>query len=297
MRKSQLNPQKALVELYRAAEKFTGGKPSVDGVRKAARGYGVVFTDSDASRWLAPFIAKYANGELSTNRTTSQKSSNDFKHDSRTTIEPLIEHKSNDSRTTIERVAALTRGKGIPVQSTTSEPNGSSVPPPPKSRAQSQRVALVVPVVDFGPDESAVASVLANDAAQRADGKIATSVLSGLRAKLERHRVKHGDDALRHGLQVATDRGKGADYACGVARQFVPGEEATKAAGVRQILVAPNPSDLLRRACDIPANQNWREELGWTPEEIARHDAALIDERQWLFKQGRIASPEMPASW
>ena len=78
---------------------------------------------------------------------------------------------------------------------------------------------------DFGDLENDVISVIANDAAERRDGKIAPSVLDGLRQRLARARDRYGVDAFRGGLEIALDRGKGAAYAAGCMKRWSPTDE------------------------------------------------------------------------
>lgn len=101
----------------------------------------------------------------------------------------------------------------------------NALPPPGVETVPSRRRIEPVRVDDsFGDLEPLVVSVLALDAAKRKDGKIADTVVDSLRQKLARHRERHGVDAVRHGLEVALDKGIGVDYACGVAKRHKPGE-------------------------------------------------------------------------
>jgi hypothetical protein len=77
-----------------------------------------------------------------------------------------------------------------------------------------------------------VERLVANDAARRQDGKIADSVVEGdllvLRRAYERHLrvdVATGLAALRRGVDVALDKGKGLRFAAGCVRHYDPVRE------------------------------------------------------------------------
>jgi hypothetical protein len=90
------------------------------------------------------------------------------------------------------------------------------------------RVAPVRLHDDFGDLENDVTSVIANDAAERRDGKISANVLDGLRQRLARARDRYGVDAFSAGLEIALDRSKGAAYATGCMKRWQPNAEGPR---------------------------------------------------------------------
>lgn len=91
-----------------------------------------------------------------------------------------------------------------------------------KTHSPRIRVESAASDVTFGERERDVLSVLANDAGERKDGKIAESVLNGLRLRLAYALEVYGADAFLAGLQIALERGKGAAYAIGCMKRYKP---------------------------------------------------------------------------
>lgn len=111
------------------------------------------------------------------------------------------------------------RNKTIDIDSDVNElPNGNS----PRVRVQPVRLSD-----DFGDFEALVVSVVANDAAERRDGKISSSVIEQLRQRLARALAKHDLSAFEAGLTIALDKGKGVAYACGCMKRYEPGSASS----------------------------------------------------------------------
>ena len=105
-----MSAQALVVEMYRAIERAEG-RGSVDRARKAARAAGAEsFSNSDATRWLAPFV-KAADGSRDGKRTGFGRAN---------------KHETDGKRTENGRPDGLARGKGIPVEDL--ETTGPTVP-------------------------------------------------------------------------------------------------------------------------------------------------------------------------
>ncbi|MDB5069572.1 MAG: hypothetical protein JWM87_683 [Candidatus Eremiobacteraeota bacterium] len=159
----------------------------------------------------------------------------------------LRQRRGNDAATTLEReTAAAGNEPGNPhagdlkVLPRDERPNGSTqTTSAPTRRARDPKPLPEIPR-DLRDD---VERVIANDAGERKDGKIADSVVERLTAKLRRAardaaRRFPGCEAaaFRRGLGVAIDRGLGMDFAAGCVRRYNPARDETPLFGDR---VAP----------------------------------------------------------
>jgi hypothetical protein len=97
------------------------------------------------------------------------------------------------------------------------EPTESETPTAPSRRTA--RPAKAYPEI---PDDlrDDVDRLIANDAAGRADGKIADSIVEADLLTLRRALEKRGVDALRHGIDVALRKGLGLRFAAGCVRRY-----------------------------------------------------------------------------
>jgi len=240
-----VSAQALVVEMYRAIERAEG-RGSVDRARKAARAAGAEsFSNSDATRWLAPFV-KAADGSRDGKRTGFGRAN---------------KHETDGKRTENGRPDGLARGKGIPVEDL--ETTGPTVPtslpiagdvPDLFGQAQPPKPAKTVRVnvranyagttfEDFGPLEGAIREIVGRDATR--DGTMTEKALATALESLAMWRVQYGDEAFAHGVSVtlgAKGNGSGPPghrYVGGVAKRYDPDQEP------RRFEDPPNASDLL----------------------------------------------------
>jgi hypothetical protein len=90
---------------------------------------------------------------------------------------------------------------------------------------------------------TAYTRLVANDAAERSDGKIADSVVAKNKEMLQFAYEQHGQKALLHGVRVALSKGKGVRYAAGCVRNYDEGEDSLKVPSFRDRPRAVGPFD------------------------------------------------------
>lgn len=192
-----MDPQQVLVDCLRLTEKH-GGKPSIIGTIRMARIVGAVFDD----KWARTLLRKFTQ----------------VSPDSTQTHPPVATGLPTSTLGAPRKMLGTrARGKGIP----STNPSESVAP---LRRVRLPRELPEIPADLIGD----VDDVVANDAGDRHDGKIADTVVAELLLRVRRAIKSHGEEAVRAGIAIALDKGKGIAYAAGCAKNYRPAERPAR---------------------------------------------------------------------
>jgi hypothetical protein len=286
-----MNWRDTVIACWRLIEQH-GGRPTIIASIRMARTAGCAFKDHDARDLLRPFV-KAREKRLADTQAKRlvdalvqpdwQKKGPDSAPVAPTT-RPAPAAQTPSLRPELAQKTPGLRGRAVKellvpkaIEPTSPYPSDTTTPAlaaavenQKPTSSKKPRIAIEVPLCDFdfGPAEELVHGMLAIEASNRTDGKIAQNVVNRLRWAMTKAFERFGEAAFVYGLEEALGRGKPAPYAIACMPGYQPGSNVHP---LRKRFELPNTSDLLPTGLEL-VDAGLVEEWVPTIEEIRHRD-------------------------